>query len=304
MSNFECNKCFRIFKFKHHLQNHEKSKRKCDILTEFQCKNCLKYFKSNYSLSEHKICKAFNVDKINELKKEKENKKEPLNNDDSRKINAIKAIINCESLDIDSKINLLKKYNLSLTIDEIRIIITSSMNTNEMIDTLLSFTNKPSETTINNINNSTINTTNNIQINNFGKENVEYLNNEYFKVLLSSKKFSFEKIYLTLTKDIYLRVDHPENRTVKIENLNNKYAFKYENGKWKGILKSELKELLDKKNKKLIKVHLESLKDENEKNVEKISNYLNRNSETDPFMKDLNERNILLLYTGKNKNEI
>jgi hypothetical protein len=32
--------------------------------------------------------------------------------------------------------------------------------------------------------------------------------------------------------------------------------------------------------------------------------YLKRNNNTDPFMKDLNERNILLLYSGKVKNDI
>jgi hypothetical protein len=158
-------------------------------------------------------------------------------------------------------------------------------------------------TTVNNINNINNCTVNNIQINNFGSENEEYLDNEYFTKLLS--KNNFENAYLKLTKDIYLRIDHPENRTVKIENLNNKYAYKYENGKWKGILKSELKDLLHKKNKNLIKVHLESLKDIlDEKVPQEMNMYLKRNNNTDPFMKDLNERNILLLYSGKVKNEI
>jgi len=302
MNNFECDKCFRIFKSKQHLQNHAKLKRKCDTITDFQCQTCLKYYKTKQNLNEHKTCKLFNVDKINELKI-KENKKELLNNDDTRKVNAIKAIINSESIDIDSKINLLQKYNLSISLDQIKMIITSDFNINDMIDTLLSFTNKPLETTINNINNGTINTTNNIQINNFGSENIEYLDNEYFTKLLS--KNDFERAYLKLTKDIYLRLDHPENRTIKIENLNNKFAYKFENGKWKGILKSELKDLLHQKNKKLIKVHLESLKDVLDEKVPlEMNTYLKRNTSTDPFMKDLNERNILLLYTGKNKNEI
>jgi hypothetical protein len=214
INNFECHKCFRIFKTKQQLQNHENSKNKCDIITNFQCKTCLKYFKSKQNLLEHKSCKVFNIDKINDLKKDThiyintlkndhnnfkceiclseftqkiglqkhmnkknkcdiitdfqcnkclkyfkynknlvehtnkkncdekiiiEDKIELQNNDNIVKINAIKAIINCNSFDIDSKINLLKKYNISLSVDEIKIIITSSMNITDIINTLLSF---------------------------------------------------------------------------------------------------------------------------------------------------------------------
>jgi len=154
---------------------------------------------------------------------------------------------------------------------------------------------------INNTINNNIGTFNNIQINNFGKENQDYLNNEYFSKLLN--KNDFKNVYLTLTKDIYLRVDHPENRTIKVENINNKYAYVYERDKWRGILKSELKEILYKKNKKLIKVHLETLKDIiDESNSNNIKLYLARNIDIDPVMKDLNEKMILLFYTGKEKN--
>jgi len=294
--SFKCEICLTEFKQKIGLQKHLNKKNKCNIITDFKCKKCNKYFKYNKNLLDH-TNKNTCIKKIIE-----ENLNDSVNNDEQRKINAIRAIINSESLNIDSKINLLQKYNLSISLDQIKMIITSDFNINDMIDTLLSFTNKLTETTINNINNGTVNN-NNIQINNFGSENEEYLDNEYFIKLLS--KNNFEKAYLKLTKDIYLRVDHPENRTIKIENLNNKFAYKYENGKWKGILKSELKDLLHNKNKKLIKVHLESLKDVlDEKVPQEMNTYLKRNINTDPFMKDLNERNILLLYTGKVKNEI
>jgi hypothetical protein len=298
MNNFECQKCFRIFKTKQQLQRHEQLKNKCDTITDFQCETCLKYFKSKHTLTEHKNCKTFNIDKINELKI-KDTKKEILNQDNKIE-NGIKEIIN-SNLSIEQKIVYIKKYNIKdkLTDDELKELIL--LNQISYICSLIELNNNIVNNTVNNnINNGTVN---NIQINNFGSENIEYLDNEYFKKLLS--KNNFEHIYLTLTKDIYLRVDHPENRTVKIENLNNKFAYKYENGKWKGILKSELKDLLHIKNKKLIKVHLESLKDILDEKIPKEMNmYLKRDNSTDAFMKDLNERNILLLYRGKTKNEI
>jgi len=293
--SFKCEICLSEFTQKVTLQRHLNKKNKCNVTTDFQCKKCLKYFKYNKNLVDH-TNKNTCIEKILI-----ENKKETINNDEQNIKDVIKAIINSEKFDIDTKIELLKDYNLKISDEKLKKVMDSDLKEDDIIKYILTHINKPSETTINNINNGTINTTNNIQINNFGEENVEYLDNEYFTKLLSKKEISFEKIYLTLTKDIFLRVDHPENRTVKIENLNNKYAFKYENGKWKGILKSELKEVLHKKNKKLINVHLKFLKEEN---VEKITNYLNRSTVTDPLMKDLHERNILLLYTGKNKDEI
>ena len=289
--SFKCEICLSEFTQKVTLQRHLNKKNKCNVTTDFQCKKCLKYFKYNKNLVDH-TNKNTCIEKILI-----ENKKETINNDDQNIKDVVKAIINSEKFDIDTKIELLKDYNLKISDEKLKKVIDSDLKDDDIIKYILTHINKSSETIINNINNGTINAnqTTNIQINNFGEENVEYLDNEYFTKLLS--KNNFEKIYLTLTKDIFLRVDHPENRTVKIENLNNKYAFKYENGKWKGILKSELKELLHKKNKKLINVHLKSLKDENEENVEKISNYLNRCTVTDPLMKDLHERNILLLST-------
>lgn len=68
IGNFECSKCFHIFNTKQQLERHLESKNKCDIITDFQCGTCLKYFKSKQNLNEHKICKFFNIEKINQIK--------------------------------------------------------------------------------------------------------------------------------------------------------------------------------------------------------------------------------------------
>jgi hypothetical protein len=294
MSNFECNKCFRIFKTKQQLQRHLESKNRCDIVTEHQCSSCLKYFKSKHTLTEHKSCKSFNIEKINELKIN-ELKTTEISHEITKIEKGINDIINSD-LTIEQKISYIKKYNLKdkLTDDELKELIL--LNKIPYICSLV----ESSPNIINNTINNNIGTINNIQINNFGNENQDYLDQEYFSKLLN--KNDFEKVYLTLTKDIYLRLDHPENRTIKVENINNKYAYVYERDKWRGILKSELKEILYKKNKKLIRVQLETLKDIiDETNSNSIKLYLARNIDVDPVMKDLNEKMILLFYTGKDK---
>ena len=110
---------------------------------------------------------------------------------------------------------------------------------------------------------------------------------------------------MKLTEDIYFHKDHPENKTIKIENLNNKYAFVYKEGIWKGILKYELKELLHNKNSQLLKVHCKKLRnilDTAKKNS--ISVFLARDYDGDPHLKDMNDRMVLLFYEGKPKSEI
>ena len=302
MNSFECTKCNEIFSTKQHLTRHLNKKNKCDIISDYQCSTCKKYFKSSYYLNDHtkyKKCKNINNDTtiISNIK-----------NDNSEDIKiAIKSIL-VSKTDDQTKINLLSKYNILLTNEEISKIINLDINLdgkvayiNSLIDSknLLGL-NKMNIT--NNINTGTITTTNNIQINNFRNENIEYLNNEYFKDLLLNNHI--ETAYMKLTEDIYLNEDHPENLTIKVDNLNNKFAFIYEDGKWKGILKYELKNILHDTNSRLLKVHYKKLKDlldTAKKNS--INVFLARQYDSDPHLKDMNEKMVLLFYEGKPKNE-
>jgi hypothetical protein len=77
----------------------------------------------------------------------------------------------------------------------------------------------------------------------------------------------------------------------------------YEEGKWKGILKYELKELLHNKNSQLLKVHYKKLKsvlDTAKKSS--INVFLAREYDDDPHLKDMNEKMVLLFYQPKLNN--
>ena len=316
-SNYECHLCYRIFKTKQQLTNHNNAKNRCNEPTDFQCINCLKFFRSKYAMKQHsekngcsKINK-YNKDKIELFKKNevndididynelkyKNNTDIDNQNFDIDKKQSIKIILKSD-FEIDKKIKLIKAiYDIDIDILN-DIINKSSIDIDNKILLISQCShiekNNESNITTNNFNNQI---TNNIQINNFNNENISYLDKAYFDNLL---KYDMEKAYLTLTKDIYLRLDHPENRTIRVENINNKYAYVFERGKWRGILKSTLKELLYKKNTKLIKIHLDLIKDViDEKNKNKIKIFLGRDFEEDPYLKEVNDKMVLLFYSGK-----
>ena len=302
MNTFECTKCNEIFSTKQHLTRHLNKKNKCDTISEYQCNICNKYFKSSYYLNDHtkyKKCKNVNKDGIIISN--------PINNNSEDIKIAIKSIL-ISKTDDRTKISLLNKYNILMTNEELTNIINLDINIDGKVSYINSLIDSKNvigsgKTNItNNINTGTITTTNNIQINNFRNEKIEYLNNEYFKDLLMNNHI--ETAYMKLTEDIYLNEDHPENLTIKVDNLNNKFAFIYEDGKWKGILKYELKNILHDTNSRLLKVHYRKLKDlldTAKKNS--INVFLARQYDSDPHLKDMNEKMVLLFYEGKPKNE-
>ena len=301
MSINECDLCFEIFKTKQHLINHKKRKNRCDIITEFQCTECLKYFKRSINLKDHisgNNCKQYNKEKIIE--------KINRTNIDNEENNKIRSILDMD-ISVNSKIDLLVNiHNIKLNNTTIKEVLSNTkLSDDQKIDLLTMSNSKP---TVANINNGSINningnvtnntTNNNIVINNFGNENIEYLNNDYFKDLIMNNHI--ETAYMKLTEDIYLNKEHPDNLNVKIDNLNNKYGFVYKDGTWKAILKYELKELLHNKNSQLLKIHytkLKSILDNAKKNS--INVFLAREYDADPHLKDMNEKMVLLFYEPK-----
>jgi len=284
---FECELCNKEFKLKKYLDQHKNKKTPCNIKTNYQCSTCKKFFRHRKSLLEHINNNICNID-TNQL---------IVANNDLK--NGIKSCLN-SNIDNDNKIKIFKKYNNLLDDENLLLILNSDMDLNgkvSMISTMINNT-KP---TISNINNGTINTanniTNNIQINNFGQENLDYLDKEYFKNLIMNQHI--EKGYVQLIKDIYLNKDHPENGTVKVENINNKYAHVYNNGKWDTTLKSDLKELLHKKNYTILKMHYDKLKKSMSipKKEETIA-FLKRDETGDPHMMYVIDKIILLFYNG------
>ncbi len=304
MNNFICNICNEQFKTKNNLLKHINKKNKCNVTTDFQCLICLKYFSCKKSLNEHtkkNICKEKpsiikqpDIDTVNYLNDK--------NNTISEIKAALKLYLESSSLNIDEKITLIKKYNLKIGDDEIKLIINSDFQIDGKVLTLSTYLDQKNP--LSNINNGTINTTtnsnnnnvtNNILINNFGQENLSYMDNDYFKNLIMNQHI--EKGYVQLIKDIYLNKDHPENKTVKVENINNKYAHVYNSGKWEAILKADLKEQLHKKNYTILKMHYDKLKKTMTiPKKEETFTFLKRDDFSDPHMMYVIDKIILLFY--------
>jgi rubredoxin len=213
MNEHKCKLCNTIFLSKQTLQNHENKKRKCNVPTEFKCAKCNKFFAQKKNLTYHTQKDACKLNII-------------VNDADIN--NTLLEILNDNS-EINDKIFFIKKIT-SNTDEEIKKILESKYNVNSKIVLL---NNKKNVQTINN---NTMNTTNNIQFNNFGNENIEYFNDNYLKKLIntvsSANKIGAESVFLKLSNEIYLNEQHPENQTIKIDNLNNKFCKIKKNNKW------------------------------------------------------------------------
>lgn len=304
--NFKCNNCLQIFKTKQNFQKHQTKIFKCNEVTNFQCIICLKYFKTKSNLNKHNdtVC----VDETNIIiassKSTSKSTSKTISKDDTIVKHAIKSILNSQISD-ENKAKLLVKYNTSLSKEDLTDLIKLDIPLDGKISYIHSIINSKKETNINTISNSNINSNNttNIQINNFGKENLDYLDSDYFKNLILNNHI--EKGYMTLIKDIYLDKEHPENRTVKVDNINNKYALVFNDGKWESILKYELKELLHKKNHTLLKMQYKKLKDlMDTAKKDEISVFLSRDDTSDPHMMYVIDKVVLLFYNGKEIYEI
>jgi hypothetical protein len=290
---FDCSLCGKIFSTKFNLERHQEKKNKCNIKSEYQCINCNSYFKYKKNLTDHiskQTCKDKKINKITLINNLSCNKKEHYI-----------SLLNSK-LDIDSKINIIKPNNTPHDKECLLKVINSDMSIDDQINCILLYleTSQNSGVITNNnnsINNSNNNNniTNNIQINNFGQENLSYMDSEYFKNLIMNQHI--EKGYVQLIKDIYLNKDHPENSTVKVENLNNKYAHIFRNNKWEAILKADLKEQLHKKNYTILKMHYDKLKKTMTlPKKEETRVFLQRDDFSDPHMMYVIDKIILLFY--------
>jgi len=221
MSNFKCNLCSHIFTTKQSLEKHQNKKIKCNDETEFKCKKCSRFFKQKKNLIEHtekNICAEFIKEKPTHVTK-------------STSFNDINNIIN-SNIPIETKVDLIKLINDNLSDTKIKDILIVDIPLETKINLILN-TKKIQQTTINN---NTTNNTTNIQFNNFGHENIDYFNDNYLKRLIntvsSANKIGAEAVVLKLSNEIYLNEKHPENQTIKIDNLNNKFCKIKQNNKW------------------------------------------------------------------------
>jgi hypothetical protein len=197
--------------------------------------------------------------------------------------------------DDDDKIFLLKALGVNITEDEINKIIKSKISIDAKLDIIKNCINSKSSSNITNSNNTNSNnTTNNILINNFGNEKTDYLTNEYFSKLLQNNygKDSF----LKLSNEIYLNKEKPENNTIKIDNLNNKYCKVIENNKWITTTKDNALKKIFNNVSDIILLILDDVNDKvPEKRREIIANYLEKDID-DEYIKETLTEMILKIY--------
>jgi len=290
---FNCELCNHQFKTQRYLSQHLNRKVKCNVVTDYKCNRCNRYFKHRKNMIDHQEknnCIMVVIKEKNE-------------NDELK--NIIKSILE-SNMDLESKVTFIRKYNMTLTKEELVNLINSPMELIAKVSYIQSQINTKgqiinSNNTHNTNNNNNI--TNNIQINNFGKEDTSYLTDEYFKDLILNNNVN--NIYMKLTQDIYFDKNHPENRTIKIENINNKYALVFNNGKWDTILKYELREILHENNHRLLRIHTKKLKElmDNAKKSS-INVFLARTCNDDPHLDYMIDKIILLFYNGRELYEV
>ena len=288
---FNCELCNHQFKTQRYLSQHLNRKVKCNVVTDYKCNRCNRYFKHRKNMIDHQEknnCIMVVIKEKNE-------------NDELK--NIIKSILE-SNMDLESKVTFIRKYNLTLTKEELINLINSPMELNAKVSYIQSQINTKGQIiNSNNTNTTNNNITNNIQINNFGKEDTSYLTDEYFKDLILNNNVN--NIYMKLTQDIYFDKNHPENRTIKIENINNKYALVFNNGKWDTILKYELREILHENNHRLLRIHTKKLKElmDNAKKSS-INVFLARTCNDDPHLDYMIDKIILLFYNGRELYEV
>jgi hypothetical protein len=269
------------------LIKHENKKNKCNQATEFKCNNCKKCFKQKNNLIEHQRKDVCSEKVISEIHQEK-NKMI----DDK----TIKEIITSTT---NNKILLLKAIGVQLPDNDIMDIINSEISIQSKIIVIKSCINKvksvsTNSNNTNSNNNNSNNTTNNIQINSFGSENIDYLTDEYFVKLLKNNygKDSF----LKLSNEIYLNKEKPENNTIKIDNLNNKWCKVIENNKWITTTKDSAKEKIFSKVSDIILLILDDIKDKvPAEKREIIAEFLEKDVDDD-YIKEILAEMVLKIY--------
>ena len=152
------------------------------------------------------------------------------------------------------------------------------------IEKLLLATNTTNITNITNTNNVII-------VNNYGKENTNYLSEEYLKKLIDKP---FEGIQ-NLIKNIHFHPNHPENHNVKITNKKMPYALVWNDKIWETRKKKEVIEDLVDKGYMILDTTNEIIEDENKK-FKSFSNKYDKGDYKDEIEK---ETEIILINESK-----
>jgi hypothetical protein len=286
METYICNLCDHPFISKFSLERHQQKKKKCNVLTEFKCNKCNKCFAQKKNLIQHTEKDLCKIDVISK-KSSPETKNE----------HAILDIINSK-ITTESKVKLIKVINSTLIDENILEILNNDIPINTKIILLNTKTTIKSQT-INNTTNNTIN----YNFNNFDQENLEYLGDKYLKKLITSNAYG-ESIFLKLSNEIYLNEQHPENQTIKIDNLNNKFCKIKENNKWITATKdTALKKIFNKACSIVETIITENKNSISEKQIKQINDYIERDFEDKAIVESV-KKLALNIYNFYNSTDI
>ena len=281
-NSYQCEYCSILFNT---MLNLDKHKDKC--LYKYQCKNCKKIFKHKKNLKNHIQNNICNIEKENKpiIDKEKNvccNCNKVFSNKYTLKRHLDKYI--CLNINNNS-ISIKKKDKDNITIN---------FNTNNYINKI------------------TNNNQNNLILNHFGKENLDYLNNEYFINLLENislkddslfrDKTKFNTLNLrTLMEDVHFNDNHKENNNIIPVNFNKgQYKIFFEGDFITKDKKDMFKSILNN----IVKIYQEGLNDlvdifTNDNNENKL-NTINRLNENliymDKYIKQLDNYENIDLY--------
>jgi hypothetical protein len=316
LTEFKCNKCNKCFAQKKNLIQHtEKDLCKIDVISKKsspETKNehaILDILNSKITTeSKVKLIKVINSTLIDE------NILEILNNDIpiNTKIILLNTKATVKSQTINNTTNNTINYNFNNFDQEnieylgdkyLKKLITSNAY-GESIFLKLSneiYLNEqhPENQTINNTTNNTIN----YNFNNFDQENLEYLGDKYLKKLITSNAYG-ESIFLKLSNEIYLNEQHPENQTIKIDNLNNKFCKIKENNKWITATKdTALKKIFNKACSIVETIITENKNSISEKQIKQINDYIERDFEDKAVVESV-KKLALNIYNFYNSTDI
>ena len=144
-------------------------------------------------------------------------------------------------------------------------------------------------TTINN--NKTLNVQQNITINSYGKENLDYLTNNYLTGLIYKP---FDSVQCLL-KTIHFNPKHPENHNIKISNKKQKYANVYNSGNWEFKKKKDVIENIVDNGYNIIDCYYDEVKDKLEAiRKDRFSNF-QLNYDNDPRIKKTIESDVEMI---------
>jgi len=155
------------------------------------------------------------------------------------------------------------KIDLSSNDKVIKYIHTIEKEKKKMMKEIEKLMDKVGTTNNNTITNSNnVNMQQNITINSYGKENLEYLTQDYLTSLL---KIPYRSIP-NLVKKIHFNPNHPENCNIKIPNRKEKFAKVYNSGSWEFKNKKEVIESIVDNSYNIIECHYDDIQEYLEEN--------------------------------------